>query len=51
MNVIPDVIHSEVSDGVDGLGHGVDGVHGKVGDGGDGLRHHVDTSHCGVWAK
>ena len=51
MNVIPDVIHSEVCDGVDGLGHGVDGVHGEIGDGGDCLRHHVNTGHGRVWAQ
>ena len=51
MNVIPDVVHSEVGDGVDGLGHGVDRVHGEVGDGGDGLRHHVNTGHGSVWTQ
>ena len=51
MNVIPDVGHSEVGDGVDGLGHGVDGVHGEVGDGGDGLWHHVNTGHGSVWTQ
>ena len=51
MNVMPDVVHSEVGDGVDGLGHGVDGVHGEVGDGRYGLRHHVNTGHGSVWTQ
>ena len=51
MNVMPDVVHSEVGDGVNGLGYSIDGVHGEVGDGGDCLGHHVNTGHCGIWTR
>ena len=46
---VPQAGDAEVGDGVDGLGHGVDGVHGEVGHLADGLRHHAHPAHGRVW--